>query len=932
VEKMLSVLNHLSVRNRIRMMVLILIGSIVAVSVIDVLLLRGALWREKENSTRQLVESSFSVLVHFHELQKKGELTQAAAQAAAIGTIKAMRYANHEYFWLNDLGTPFPRMIMHPTMPLLDGQVLDAEQFNRATRQQVGAEGNFVDTDGQKNLFVAFVDVVKQGGEGYVTYGWPKPKAGNGVTEQIFSKLSFVKKFEPWGWVIGSGNYIDDVDAAVQKQIKRNLLLLAGAGIVLLTFASLIARSITQPLRRTVVTMRAIGLGSGGLTQRLPVDGRSEIAELAGGFNDMLDHLAVRDAELARHRESLEEEVAHRTVELRDTNRQLGKELLERQQTEQALHESRARIRALLDASDESVLLLDLEGKILAINACAAQRFGQTPEPMTGKNFFDLLSPDLAEIRRAAIQRVAITGDPMHLQDRRGSTFFDNSIYPVKDESGGVTSIAVYAKDVSEQHRATALEDLFRHLDTVLLKWQMNLESISQIFCDGILPVFDLAAAWIGRAEKDGRLTLLASAEQLDKGLLGPLQQRSLRWDGEPGCCLPAGDVIRSGHWQIVAAAERECQSCNAVADAKAHGALPVLLLPLILRGETWGVLTLYGRDARQFDGAQLPLHLAAIAGRLGTALESALQQEWLTLLDTALAGVDNAVFITDANAAILWANRAFTQLSGYAPEEILGKTPKLFSSGEQAADFYQRFWQTISSGRTWHGDIVNARRNGSRYTVNQTVTPLLNTNGQVSHYVAILEDISARKVEDERVRHIANFDLLTDLPNRGLFFDRLGQALALARRDKLSGALLFLDLDRFKEVNDQLGHAAGDRLLIAVAKRLREQVRESDTVARLGGDEFTVILPNLHDGNDAIRVADNILAAIARPFHIDGNEASVGVSIGIALFPAQGNTAEHILNAADNAMYLAKKAGRNCYVFAPTEAAGNVEPAQLDS
>ncbi len=196
----------------------------------------------------------------------------------------------------------------------------------------------------------------------------------------------------------------------------------------------------------------------------------------------------------------------------------------------------------------------------------------------------------------------------------------------------------------------------------------------------------------------------------------------------------------------------------------------------------------------------------------------------------------------------------------------------------------------------------------------------MLNSNGQVSHYVTILEDISERRAAEERMQHTAHFDLLTDLPNRGLFFDRLGQALALARREERSGALMFLDLDRFKQVNDQLGHAAGDTLLIAVAQRLRGEVRESDTVARLAGDEFTVILPNLRDEHDATRVADKILAAIAQPLVIAGREVTVGVSIGIAFFPKHGNTVEQIVNAADNAMYLAKKTGRNRYALASEE------------
>ncbi len=389
---MFSVLNHLSVRNRIWAIVAILIGSIVMGSVINALMLREVLWHEKEQKTRQLVESGFGVLNHFHDLQKKGTLSEAAAQAAAISTIKAMRYDATEYFWLNDLGAPFPKMVMHPTMPELDGQVLDAEQFNRATGLRVGTEGAFAPANGTKNLFLAFVEVINQAGQGYVTYDWPKPKASGGATDKLYPKLSYVKKFGPWGWLIGSGVYIDDVDSAVQAQVGRNLLLVAGVGIALLLFASLMARSITQPLRRTVAAMRAIG--NGGLAQRLPVEGHSEIAELAVGFNDMLMHLAARDAELARHRASLEEEVARRTVELRDTNLQLEKELNQRQQAQQALHESEEKFSSICATAQDAIIMLDSCCNISYWNAAAEKIFGHSRDEALGRDLHELLAPE----------------------------------------------------------------------------------------------------------------------------------------------------------------------------------------------------------------------------------------------------------------------------------------------------------------------------------------------------------------------------------------------------------------------------------------------------------------------------------------------------------------------------------------------------------
>lgn len=924
---MFSFLNRLSVRNRIWTIVAIFIGSIVLGSVIDILILRNALWHEKELKTRQLVESGYSVLAYYHDLQAKGELSETAARTAAIGTLRAMRYDGKEYYWLNDLGTPFPRMVMHPTVPELDGQVLDAGKFNGATSWRVGDDGDFIATDGRKNLFSAFVEVVNQGGQGYVTYNWPKPLAGGGATAELYPKLSYVKKFEPWGWVIGSGIYMDDVGSFVRSQILQNVLLVVVAGAVLLLFASVIASSIIRPLRKTVATMRSIGTDDGNLAQRLPAEGSSEIAQLAHGFNEMLEHLQARDAELARHREFLEDEVAQRTVELRQVNQALAMELDEHKRAEQTLRESRLRMRALLDATRESVLLLEPEGQILEINAFGAQRFRQTPAELVGQNFFDLMPPDLAATRRAVLQQVIALGEPTTTQDRRGTVYFDNSLYPVRNESGEVESVAVYAKDMSEQQRTKAVEDIFRHLDTVLLKWRMNLDSIAQMFCDGIMPVFDLAAAWIGRAEKDGRMTVLAGAAGDAGDFINQLRDSGLRWDGDVASGLPVEAVVRHGYRRIATFADQDGGD-SPDASLQAIGAQVALLLPLTLRGEIWGVLALYGRNPAQFEGLELSVRLNAIAVRLGVSLESAQQQEWLTLLDAALAGVGNAVFITDANATILWVNRAFVELSGYAADQLLGKKPKMFSSGLQGEDFYRRFWENIQRGDTWHGDIVNARPDGSHYTVSQTITPLLGMTGEVSHYVAILEDISERKAAEERMRYAASFDLLTDLPNRSLFVDRLGQALALARRDGEGGAVLFLDLDRFKQVNDSLGHAAGDELLIAVAQRLRAAVRESDTVARLAGDEFTLILNRIREPANAAAIADKILAALAQPLTIAGSELTIGASIGIALYPEQGETIDEILEAADHAMYLAKKGGRHRHAFAGTDPRRETAPA----
>ncbi|MFZ3016832.1 MAG: methyl-accepting chemotaxis protein [Gallionella sp.] len=282
---MFNFLDNLSIRNKIWLLVTLFIGAIVAGSIFNVMAVRATLLDEKELKTKHLVEAAYSVLAHYHDLQKTGALTEEAARAEAAGVIKSLRYDEKEYFWLNDLGQPFPKMIMHPTIPSLDGKVLDDEKFNCATSQSFGPGAEAIDTGGKKNLFVAFVEVARQSGEGFVTYNWPKPQAGGGVSEGVFPKLSYVKKFEPWGWVVGSGIYVDDIDAVVYERTLHNAAILAVAAIILLLIAVTLMRSITRPLADIATAMGNVAEGNGDLTKRMVEHGGSEIVRVASGFN-----------------------------------------------------------------------------------------------------------------------------------------------------------------------------------------------------------------------------------------------------------------------------------------------------------------------------------------------------------------------------------------------------------------------------------------------------------------------------------------------------------------------------------------------------------------------------------------------------------------------------------------------------------------------
>jgi diguanylate cyclase (GGDEF)-like protein/PAS domain S-box-containing protein len=419
---------------------------------------------------------------------------------------------------------------------------------------------------------------------------------------------------------------------------------------------------------------------------------------------------------------------------------------------------------------------------------------------------------------------------------------------------------------------------------------------------------------------------------------------------------------------------------------------------------------------------------------------------EQLRLQAAALEAAANAIVITDFHGTIMWVNHAFTTMTGYSKEEVVGKNPRLLKSGKQPQSYYADLWSTISSGKVWHGELVNRRKDGTTYTEEMTITPIAQNVGQAnwSHFIAIkqditerkraeeelyrahqmlqtilntipqrvfwkdrnctyvgcnrafatdaglnnpaeiigksdfelawsgtadrysaedkrimeqgstklnfdepqsrtdgsllwlrtsklplwdregkvigvigtYEDITERKVAEDRVKFLAFYDALTELPNRALLQDRLSKALASARRQKDKVALLFLDLDRFKDTNDSLGHSLGDLLLQNVAERLKRCAREQDTVARLGGDEFLIVLTNVKEIADASVAAERFMHAMTAEFVVQGHSLSISCSVGISMFPEHGTDSEILIKNADAAMYSAKESGRNNFRF----------------
>lgn len=301
---------------------------------------------------------------------------------------------------------------------------------------------------------------------------------------------------------------------------------------------------------------------------------------------------------------------------------------------------------------------------------------------------------------------------------------------------------------------------------------------------------------------------------------------------------------------------------------------------------------------------------MAQSFNQLLDGLESA--NERLDLFAKMFENSGEAIIITDANKNILAANPAFVQITQYSLDEVIGKNPKILSSGKQKGDFYKQMWECIEITGQWSGEIWNRRKNGEIYPEWLSIGAVKNAKGQVINYISSFSDITKRKEAERRIEFLAHYDSLTKLPNRTLFQDRLQRALIIAARNKAKVGLMFLDLDKFKSINDTLGHLAGDQLLQSVAERLTVCLRESDTLCRQGGDEFLILLENINSAQDVERIAAKIMEAMSRPHLLDKHVTTVTFSIGVAIYPDDAESAESLIKRADEAMYVAKQSGRN--------------------
>ena len=403
------------------------------------------------------------------------------------------------------------------------------------------------------------------------------------------------------------------------------------------------------------------------------------------------------------------------------------------------------------------------------------------------------------------------------------------------------------------------------------------------------------------------------------------------------------GPLVRMPQAAVIQVFDRSADAANLLFDSRPMEHRQPVLIPgrqrtLEVYGRPWVLRVALPVTRRAFDLQSLLLGISGVllSFGLGLGTYALVRQHRRTLvnlsvleaanqarqLSTAvISSLDEGLLITDPGGRILQINPAFTRITGYSETEALERPAAALQGGVQGPEFFGRLWSDLVRYGSWQGEFWNRHRNGQLYRQSLSISSVRNDQGDTTHYIGVIRDVTREYKEQEQVRHQAQHDYLTGLPNRALLVERLEQALKHAERKGRSLALLFLDLNRFKPINDQYGHLAGDWILQALGQRLQESMRASDTVARFGGDEFVVLAPEIDSHQGVLALATKLRDLVDEPFQWEGHELLVRTSIGIAIYPDHGRTEDALLAAADTAMYAAKQQGEGSIVVFDPEA-----------
>jgi diguanylate cyclase (GGDEF)-like protein/PAS domain S-box-containing protein len=618
----------------------------------------------------------------------------------------------------------------------------------------------------------------------------------------------------------------------------------------------------------------------------------------------------------------------------------LAAALSRQRRTLTSLARSEARLRATFSQAAIGIAQVALDGRYLQVNQKLCDMLGYSERELLARTIFEVTHPaDMAKLgglRRELpdAPQPALAAELEKRYVRKDGSVMHVAVTTtvVRNERGEPDYFVGMVQDISVRRQA---EDQLRKVDRArhvmaecnrVLVHADDEVRLLQHMCDTVVGSGGYHLAWVGYAEDDARKSVRAMAQSgFDAGYLDALR---ISWDDACPEYSATGRAISSGEVVVVNNVLTDAGFAQWRAGAVKHGYGSLIALPL---SGSWdarlGALTIYATETGAFDPAEivllqelaadlsyglLNLRLRADHARSAASLRES-EARMRAMFEQAAVGFA----LTDLDGRYTEVNQKLCEILGYTREELRGKSFREISHPDDVlaqAEMRRKREQGLLTSYSIEKRCI--RKDGSLVWVNSTITLALGADGAAQRLIAVVEDITGRKEMQDRMLHLAHYDSLTQLPNRVLFHDRLKQALGQAQRRQWINAIMFVDLDRFKLVNDTLGHPAGDRLLQLVSERLAQCVRVDDTVSRLGGDEFAVLLSDLAQAQDATLVAQKILDVLAEPFQLDDNEAFVTASIGISIYPGDSTEVDTLINNADIAMYRAKELGRNNYQF----------------
>ncbi|NNM70780.1 MAG: EAL domain-containing protein [Gallionella sp.] len=591
------------------------------------------------------------------------------------------------------------------------------------------------------------------------------------------------------------------------------------------------------------------------------------------------------------------------------------------------LAESEQYGRKLFEYAPDGILIADTDGCYLDANPGICRLLGYTRDELIGLCAKDIVAQSEVQYIQPALQAIKSQSDyhrEWRLRRKDGSVFAaDVSLTTMPDGKLLAMVQDITQRKVAEAkvQRLTNLYAALSQCNQAIVRCTSEAELLPQV-CRDAVNFGGMKMAWIGML--DGASGMVRPVASFGTGI-AYLDGLDISADAEkPSGHGPSGISISEDRpvW---------CQDFlhdPATAFWHERGARfgwgASASLPLHRKGASIGTFNVYTAEVNAFDEAaqnlliEMAMDVSYALDRFTTEAERKQEQTQLRKLSQVVEQNPNAIIITDLDANIEYVNPAFVKATGYNLAEIIGQSPHLLQPGK-TPQIYADMWAHLHNGNSWQSELIHQHKDGSEYIESVYVSPMRDADGQITHYLWIKEDITEQKNADERIQYLANFDALTGLPNRIQLDDQLKYALSQAKRNGGYLAVMFLDLDRFKDINDTLGHSIGDAFLVEVAKRVRLLLREGDTVSRLGGDEFILLLPR-SDARGAAQIAQKLLNAIAEPYQIEQYDFVMTASIGISLYPSDGADIVTLSKSADTAMYRAKQDGRNCYRFFTAE------------